>query len=82
MTFKSTKYAKIITDAKKYGLFDNIRLLQLRFNCKYYKKNCAYRSECPEIIGKNLFGYLNLLFSVLGGFPAKNFELLPRLFNR
>ena len=24
MTFKSTKYAKIMTDAKKYGLYDNI----------------------------------------------------------
>ena len=38
MTFKSTKYAKIMTDAKKHGLFDNIRFLQLRFHCKYYKK--------------------------------------------
>ena len=53
--FKSNKYAKIMTDAKKYGLFDNIRFPHLRFHCKYYKKKGAYESECPEIIGKNLF---------------------------
>ena len=40
MTFKSTKYAKIVTDSKKYGLFDNIKFPQLRFHCKYYKKKC------------------------------------------
>ena len=43
MTFKSTKYAKNQTDAKKYGkkngLFDNIRFPQLRFHCKYYRKS-------------------------------------------
>ena len=56
MTFKSTKYAKIMTDAKKHGLFDNIRFPQLRFHCKCYKiKKFAHRSECPEIIGKTLF---------------------------
>ena len=55
MTFKSTKYAKIITDAKKKRNFDNIKFPQLRFYCKYYKENFEYRSECPEIIGKNLF---------------------------
>ena len=55
MAFKSTKYAKIMTDAKKHGFSDNIRLPQLRFHCKYYKKNFVYRSECPEIIGKSLF---------------------------
>ena len=49
-------------DAKKYGLFDNIRFSQLRFNCKYYKKNIAYRTECPEIIGKYLFWYLKVFF--------------------
>ena len=46
---------KVMTDAKKHGLFDNIRFPQLRFHCKYYKEKFAYRSECPEIIGKNLF---------------------------
>ena len=55
MTFKSTKYAKIMIDAKKYGLSDNIRFLQLSFHCKCYKKIFVYRSEGPEIIGKNLF---------------------------
>ena len=55
MTFKSTKYAKIMTDAKKHGLFDNIRFPQLRLHCKCYKKKYAYRCECPEIISKNLF---------------------------
>ena len=55
MTFKFTKYAKIMTDAKIHGLFDNIRFPQLRFHCKYYKEKNAYRSECPEIFGKNLF---------------------------
>ena len=39
----------------KIGPFDNIRFLQLRFRCKYYKKHFAYRSECSEITGKNLF---------------------------
>ena len=34
------------------GLFDNNKFPQLRFHCKYYKKNFAYRSECPRIIGK------------------------------
>ena len=53
--FKSTKCAKIMTDTKIHGLFDNIRFPQLRFHCKYYKKHFAYRSECPEIIGKNPF---------------------------
>ena len=53
--FQPTKYAKIMTDAKKNGLLDNIRFPQLRFHCKYYKKNFAYRRECSEIIGKNLF---------------------------
>ena len=38
MTFKSTKCVKIMTDAKKHGVFDNIRFPQLRFHCKYYKK--------------------------------------------
>ena len=54
MTFKSTKYAKIMTDPKKYAPFDNIRFPQLRFHCKYYKEKIAYRSECPEIFRKNL----------------------------
>ena len=48
-------YAKIMTDGKKHGLFDNIRLPQLRFHKKYNKKNSAYRRKCPEITGKNLF---------------------------
>ena len=52
MTFKYTKYAKIMIDARKYGLFENIRIPQLRFHCKYHKEKIAYRSECPEIIGK------------------------------
>ena len=30
MTFKFTRYAKIMTDDKKYGLFDNISFPQLR----------------------------------------------------
>ena len=47
--------AKKMIDAKKYGRFDDIRFLQLRFYCKYFEKKNAYRSECPEIIGKNLF---------------------------
>ena len=41
-------------DAKKYGLFDNIRFSQLRFNCKYYKKNIAYRTECPDIDNRQI----------------------------
>ena len=41
MTFKSTKYAKIMIDAKKYGLSDNIRFPQVRFHWRYYKKNSA-----------------------------------------
>ena len=68
MTFKSTKYAKIMTDAKKNGHFDNIRFLHLRFHCKYYKKNFEHRSECPEIIGKiysdvGRFSILNLFYA-------------------
>ena len=35
MTFKYTKYTKIMIDARKYGLFGNIRFPQLRFHCKY-----------------------------------------------
>ena len=62
MTFKSTKYAKIMIDAKKYGLSDHIRFPQLRFHWRYNKKNSAYRSECPEIIGKNLFWYLKFFY--------------------
>ena len=62
MTFKYTKYAKIMTDARKYELFDNIRLPQLRFHCKYYKEKIAYGSECPEIIDKNLFWYLKVFY--------------------
>ena len=85
MNFKSTQYAKIMTDAKKYGLFDNIRFPQLRFHCKYYitRKN-AYGSECPEIIGKNLFLYLKIFYflSMPDEFPAIIFEPLPRLLNR
>ena len=54
MTFKPTKYAKFKTNTKKYGRFDDIRFPQLRFHCKYYKKN-EYRSECPEVIGNYLF---------------------------
>ena len=38
MTFKSSKYVKIMTDGKKHGLFDNIRLPQVKFHCKYNKK--------------------------------------------
>ena len=53
ITLKSTRYAKIMTDAKKYGLFDNIRFPQVRLHCKYQKKN-SYTSECPEITGENL----------------------------
>ena len=50
MSFKSTKYAKIMTDAKKYRLFDNIRFPQIT-----KKKKFAYRSERPDTNGKNLF---------------------------
>ena len=35
------KYAKIVTDAKKHGLFDNIRFPQLRFYCKYFTKTMS-----------------------------------------
>ena len=45
MTFKPTKYAKIMTDAKKYRLFVNITYPRLRFLCKYYKKKIAYTNE-------------------------------------
>ena len=38
--------------------FDNIRFPQLRIHCSYYKNTFAFRSECPEIISKNLFWYL------------------------
>ena len=62
MIFKYTKYAKIMIDTRKYRLFDNIRFPQLRFHCKYYKEKIAYRSECPEIIDKNLFWYLKVLY--------------------
>ena len=62
MIFKYTKYAKIMIDARKYGLFDNIRFPQLRFHCKYYKETIVYRSECPEIIDKNLFWYLKVFY--------------------
>ena len=55
MTFKSIKNAKIIADAKKHGLFDNIRFRQLRFHCKSEKKKNAFRSGYPEKIGKNQF---------------------------
>ena len=78
-----------MADTKKYGFFDNIRIPQLRFRWKYIKINFAYRSECPEIIGK-LYSDIwrfsistgNLFFPMLGGFPAKKFELPPRLLNK
>ena len=38
MLFKSIKYAKIMKDGKKHGLFDNIWFPQLRLHCKCYKK--------------------------------------------
>ena len=53
-------------DAKKYGLFDNIRFPQLRFYCKYYKKKFAYRIECPEIIA-NIYSDI-LRFSISNHF--------------
>ena len=70
MTFKSTKYAKIMTGAKKHELFHNIRFPQLRLHCKCYKKKIAYRSECPEIIEKKSIliskGFYLHLFNILG----------------
>ena len=59
---------------------------KLRFHCKYYKKKNAYRSECPEIIGKNLLRYLKFFFLFLiyfflcwVDFPSK---ILNRYLNR
>ena len=34
MTFKSPKYAEIMKDGKKHGLFGNIWFPQLRLHCK------------------------------------------------
>ena len=55
MTFKSTKYAKNMTDPKNYGLFENTKLPQLRYHCKYYKEKSQI--VCPEIIGICWIGF-------------------------
>ena len=52
MAFKSTKYAKIMTDAKKRGLFDNIRFPQLRFHYIFYKKKVLIEVSILRLFAK------------------------------
>ena len=62
---------------KKHGLFDNIRFSQLTFNCKYFKKSFAYRSEYLEenwqksILISEGFLFLIYFFLCWVGFPPK-----------